>query len=137
MPTVFVVDSGAMRGNELLQTVREAGFHTLPMSNADMALAVLNAIRADLLLVDLSSAETGGARLIEEVRRNELLKGMPILAVGARPDAEDFRRLKRRVGVGAVIAEGEYSHDDLVNEIRKYLARPDESFTSLPLEWTN
>ena len=137
MPTVFVVDSGAMRGTELLQTVRDAGYHTLPMSSADMALAVLNAIRADLLLIDLSNAAAGGSRLIEEVRRNELLKGMPILAVGARPDGEDFRRLKRRVGVGAVIAEGEYSHDDLVNEIRKYLAKPDESFASLPLEWTN
>ena len=137
MPTVFVVDSSAMRGNELLQTVRDAGYHTLPMSNADMALAVLNAIRADLLLIDLSSAETGGSRLIEEVRRNDQLKGMPILAVGARADGDDFRRLKRRVGIGAVIAEGEYSHDELVTEIRKYLVRPDAAFVDQPLEWTN
>ena len=137
MPTVFVVDSGAVRGNELLRTVRDAGYHTLPMSNAEMALAVLNAIRADLLLIDLSSPDTGGSRLIEEVRRNDQLKGMPILAVGARADGDDFRRLKRRVGIGAVIAEGEYSHDELVTEIRKYLVRPDSAFMDQPLEWTN
>src|SRR5215213_2551031 len=88
MPTVFVVDSGIMRGNSLLHTVREAGFHTLPMSNADMALAVLNAIRADLLLIDLSNTETGGMRLIEEVRRNEHLRRMPILAIGAQAEGE-------------------------------------------------
>ena len=137
MPTVFVVDSGAMRGTKLLQTARDAGYHTLPMSDADMALGVLNAIRADLLLIDLSSPETGGPRLIEEVRRNDQLKGMPILAVGARADGDDFRRLKRRVGIGAVIAEGEYSHDELVTEIRRYLVRPDAAFVAQPLEWTN
>jgi CheY-like chemotaxis protein len=137
MPTVFVVDSGAMRGTELLQTVRDAGYHTLPMNNAEMALAVLNAIRADLLLIDLSSPETGGSRLIDEVRRNDQLKGMPILAVGARADGDDFRRLKRRVGIGAVIAEGDLSHDELVTEIRKYLVRPDSAFVDQPLEWTN
>ncbi|HEV2294918.1 MAG TPA: hypothetical protein VGR35_13780 [Tepidisphaeraceae bacterium] len=108
------------------------------MSDADMALAVLNAIRADLLLIDLSSAETGGSRLIEAVRRNDQLRGMPILAVGARPDAEEFRRLKRRVGIGNVIAEGAISHDDLVNEIRKYLTKTlDTPLNSQPLEWTN
>lgn len=137
MPTVFIVDSGAMRGTELLQTVRDAGYHTLPMSNAEMALAVLNAIRADLLLIDLSSPETGGPRLIDEVRRNDRLKGMPILAVGARADGADFRRLKRRVGIGAVIAEGDLSHDELVMEIQKYLARPDSGYVDRPLEWTN
>ena len=138
MPTVFVVDSGAMRGGtELLQTVRDAGYHTLPMSNAEMALAVLNAIRADLLLIDLSSPETGGSRLIDEVRRNDQLKQMPILAVGARADGDDFRRLKRRVGIGEVIAEGEYSHDGLLEEIRKYLARPLDAYRDQPLEWTN
>ena len=137
MPTVFVVDGGAMRGTELLRTVREAGYHTLPMSNADMALAVLNAIRADLLLIDLSRAETGGTRLIEEVRRDERLKQMPILAVGARADGDEFRRLKRRVGVGQVIAAGDYSQDELVHEIRKYLTKPGDPFLDVPLEWTN
>jgi DNA-binding response OmpR family regulator len=137
MPTIFVVDSGAMRGNPLLQTVREAGYHTLPMSNADMGLAVLKAIRADLLLVDLSHAETGGARLIEEVRRNDCLKQMPIMAVGARASGEEFRRLQRRVGIGEVLAEGEYSNEGLIEEIRKYLARPGNAYRDLSLEWTN
>ena len=138
MPTVFVVDSGAMRGSSLLQTVREAGYHTLPMANADMALAVLNAIRADLLLVDLSQAETGGSRLIEEVRRNDQLRRMPILAIGGDATAADFRRLKHRVGIGEVLADGEYTRAELVQEIQKYLAKPGDTYgDQTALEWTN
>ena len=138
MPTVFVVDSGIMRGNSLLQTVREAGFHTLPMSSADMALAVLNAIRADLLLIDLSNTETGGMRLIEEVRRNEHLRRMPILAIGAQAEGEEFRRLKRRIGIGDVLAEADSSHDELIQEIRKYLAKPSDALSDeAAFEWMN
>jgi CheY-like chemotaxis protein len=138
MPTVFVVDSGAMRGTPLIQSVREVGYHTLPMANADMALAVLNAIRADLLLVDLRDAQTGGPRLIEEIRRNERLRRMPILAVGGRADGEEIRRLRRRVGIGDVLTEGEFTHEELVREIRKYVACPATPLIDAPaLEWTN
>ena len=137
MPTIFVVNSGAMRGTPLLQTVRDAGFHTLPMANADVALAVLNAIRADLLLVDLSDAQAGGARLIEEVRRKEDLRRMPILAVGARVQGDEYRRLERRVGIGHVLPEGEYSPDELVNEIRKYIARPLDARSEATFQFTN
>lgn len=93
MPTVFVVDGGAARGVSLLQAVRDAGIHMLPMADAEMALAVLNAIRADLLLIDLSSADTGGMRLIDAVRRNDQLRRMPILAVGARLSGDELRRI--------------------------------------------
>ena len=138
MPTVFVVDGGAMRGTPLLRAVREAGYHTLPMADADMALGVLHAIRADLLMIDLGDPRVGGPRLIEEVRRIENLRRMPILAVGAQPDSDDFRRLKRRVGIGQVLAEGEYTHDELVDEIHKFLARPTDPLAgSASLEWTN
>jgi CheY-like chemotaxis protein len=139
MPTIFVVGSDNAQGVPLLQTVRDAGYHTLPMSDADMALAVLHAIRADLLLVDLTRLEAGGRRLIDEVRRNEQLRFMPILAVGAQQgDAEEFRALKRRVGIGDVIAAGAYTHDGLVNEIRKYIAKPAaEYYDEHAVEWTN
>jgi CheY-like chemotaxis protein len=128
MPTVFVVDSESMGGAGLLERVQDAGFHTLPMSNADMALAVLKAIRADLLLVDVSHAETGGPRLIDEVRRNRLLRETPILAVGAQPDGEDFRRLERTLGIGHVLVGDEYSRAELLREIRKYLAAPVDTY---------
>lgn len=138
MPTVFVVDRGAMRGSSsLLEVAREAGFHTLPMADADMALAVLNAIRADLLLVDLRNAEADGSRLIDEVRRKDDLRRMPILAVGARAGRDDVPRLARRVGNGHVLVEGEYSHEELVHEIRKHLMKPAEPFADVSLEWTN
>ena len=137
MPTVFVVDGGAMRGTPLLRTVREAGYHTLPMANADMALAVLRAIRADLLLIDLRDAKVGGPRLIEEVRRNEELRQMPILAVGAQPGSEELRRLKRRVGIGHVLADGEYSPDELLVQMQKYLSRPADLAGGATMEWTN
>lgn len=138
MPTVFVVDGGAVRGVSLLQAVRDAGIHMLPMADAEMALAVLNAIRADLLLIDLSSADTGGIRLIDAVRRNDQLRRMPILAVGARLSGDELRRIQRCIGLGDVIAEGAFSRDELVNQIRRYLARPfDAAMDSRAVQLTN
>ena len=139
MPTVFVVENHAgSRRRSLLQSVQEAGFHTLPMSDGEMALAVLLAIRADLLVVDVGDDRAGGSRLIEEVRRNAMLQKMPILAVGARASDDAFRRLSGSVGVGGVLAEGEYSEQELIHEVRKYLAK---SASALPsdtsYQWTN
>lgn len=137
MPAIFVMDNRAMRGKPLLQTACEAGFHALSMTDADMALAVLKAIRADLLLIDLSDPQTGGSRLIAEVRRKDDLRLMPILAVGARADGEEFCRLKRHVGIGHVLADGAYSQDDLVNEIRKYIATPLHARSDAAFQLTN
>jgi DNA-binding response OmpR family regulator len=125
MPTVFVIESGKVgRTPTLLEAVQEAGFHALPMSDGQMALAVLHAIRADLLVVDVADTRAGGPELIEQVRRNEMLRQMPILAVGVPPDdQEGFRRLTRSVGTGGVLAAGAYSEEELIDQVRKYLNR--------------
>jgi CheY-like chemotaxis protein len=139
MPTVFVVESNAgPRRRSLLQSVQEAGFHTLPMTDCEMALAVLHAIRADLLVVDVTDESAGGSRLIAQIRQNEMLRQMPILAVGACGTDDTFRQLSRSVGVGGVLADGAYSEQELIHEVRKYLAKavsPLPSGTSY--QWTN
>ena len=119
MPTVFVVNSNAKTTNALTQMLRQAGFHTLSMTDAEMTMAVLRAIRADLIMVDLSRPQTHGAELIDKLRRDRMWTSLPIVAIGARVEA-DCRLLRRRVGVGEVLTEDDSSPNVLLTQVRKY-----------------
>jgi DNA-binding response OmpR family regulator len=106
--------------------LRDAGFHTLSMTDAEMTLAVLRAIRADLFMVDLSRPQTQGQDLIEKLRLDPLWAHVPIIATGARAEV-DWRSLRRRIGIGEVLTDRDAAATNLIGEVRRFTASAVES----------
>src|SRR5688500_12481745 len=120
MPTVFIVDSDLARADLMTQLLRDAGFHTLSMTDASMTMAVLNAIRADLFMVDLSRPQTQGAELIERLRRDEQWADVPSIATGAR--AAETIVLRGKLGIGEVFTDREASPGAVLDGVRRFTA---------------
>src|SRR5688500_20309754 len=118
MPTVFIVDSDLARADLMTQLLRDAGFHTLSMTDASMTLAVLHAIRADLFMVDLSRPQTHGAELIERLRRDEQWADVPIIATGVRKGESAL--LRGRGGLGDVLSDRDATSDAVRDEVRRF-----------------
>jgi CheY-like chemotaxis protein len=118
MPTVFIVNSDLGRADAMTQLLRDAGFHTLTMTDSAMTLAVLNAIRADLFIVDLSRPQTRGAELIDRLRGDEQWARVPVIATGVR--VSETVVLSGRVGVGKVLSEEDASPTVVLTEVRRY-----------------
>ena len=120
MPTVFIVNSDMGHAELTTQLLRDAGFHTLAMTDASMTMAVLNAIRADLFMVDLSRPQTHGAELIERLRRDEQWADVPIIATGAR--AGETIVLRGKLGIGEIFTDREALPGAVLDEVRRFTA---------------
>jgi CheY-like chemotaxis protein len=86
------------------------------------ALARLRERADGLILLDLMMPEMDGFELVEELRRHEAWRGLPIVVITGRDlSPEDRARLSG--SVERVLAKGGHGSEALLREVRDLLAR--------------
>lgn len=90
-PTILVVDDQEELRNYIVDLIGD-GFQLRIAGNGREALKVLERDRIDLVLTDLMMPWMDGFDLIEEMKKNDRFKQVPIMVVSARTTEED--RLK-------------------------------------------
>jgi CheY-like chemotaxis protein len=92
-PLVLVVEDNP--ANRLLvQVVLErGGYHVATAGSAEEALTFLSSTRPELVLTDVQLPGRDGLALAREIRRDERLAGMPIVALTALAMSEDRERV--------------------------------------------
>ena len=74
--------------------------------------------RPALILLDLMMPEMDGFEFLEELRRDEAGRGIPVIVITARDlSAEDHHRLNG--SVERILQKGAYRHDALLAEVRR------------------
>ena len=90
----------------------------MPASDAEIALAILNAVRADGFVIDVgntaAAAAASGERLIERLEGSERWRHLPIVVTGAGP--AQCARLSNRV---KVIPACERGSEAVVDAVRR------------------
>jgi len=94
-PTILVVDDNAdMR--EYVQDLLGWRFHVVLAGNGKQALAEAAQHRPDLILTDVMMPEMDGFALLDALRRDPALRGIPVIVLSARAGEE-----ARIEGIGA------------------------------------
>ncbi|WP_341488032.1 response regulator [Pararhizobium sp. A13] len=89
--------------------------------NGRFALERLIHALPDLIILDLIMPEMDGFEFLVELRRQPAFKAVPVVVVTAATlSKEDHRRLSG--GVERVLAKTAFSHDELLEELRKTVA---------------
>src|SRR4030095_11571590 len=98
--TLLVVDASFDLGNALAVSARERGWERCRAGNAGAALSILPGILGEVLvLVDLTSAVTGGLALVLNLRRNPPPPNVRVVVmVGDQPMPEAVKRAPFVVG---------------------------------------
>ena len=92
--TILIVEDNALNlrlFNDLLQA---KGYNTLNARSGPEALAMLRAQRPDLVLMDIQLPGMSGIEITQEIRKDEALKTLPVIAVTAfamKGDEETIR----------------------------------------------
>ncbi len=69
----------------LLATVlQDQGYYVVPVDNGERALAVLQQVRATLLIMDLGLTGMDGNEVIRQVRADERTRDVPVMVLSAR-----------------------------------------------------
>jgi CheY-like chemotaxis protein len=118
---VLVVEDDADLREMMRRTLEKGGWAVIEAANGRVALERLIEQRPELILLDLMMPEMDGFQFLEEVRKHEEWRLIPIVVVTAKDlTEEDHRRLS--ASEARVLQKGLYSRDDMLREVRDLLA---------------
>jgi CheY-like chemotaxis protein len=120
-PILIVEDDPATR-DMLRRTLEREGWSIQEAPNGRAGLEQVAARLPALVLLDLMMPEMDGFAFVDELRRNEAWRELPVIVVTAKElTDEERRRLNGRVK--CVIQKGQQSRQDLLSQIRNLVAQ--------------
>jgi PAS domain S-box-containing protein len=119
-PVLVVEDDAAMR-EVLRRMLEKEGWAVREASNGREALARMVEERPDLILLDLMMPEMDGFQFIDEVRKHQERRSIPVVVVTAMDLTHDDRR-RLNGYVEQILHKGVYSRELLLREIRDLVA---------------
>ena len=119
---VLVVDDDPNVRKWTREMISRDGFQVIEACNGHEALARLETEPADVILLDLLMPEMDGFAFLDELRKRDQLKELPVVVLTAKDlTEEDHARLNG--GVARVLQKGASGRDDILNELAGVLAR--------------
>ncbi len=119
---VLVVEDDESMRAVLCRMLRGEGFEVAEAENGRVALARLEEMRPDWILLDLIMPEMDGFEFLTELRKRPGHHRIPVVVVTAADLSEaDRRRLSG--GVERVLLKAAYDREELLEELRALIAR--------------
>jgi signal transduction histidine kinase/CheY-like chemotaxis protein len=118
--SILVVDDDQISRAGLRNALQQAGWQIAEADNGQIALTRLNEARPSAILLDLMMPEMDGFEFLDEVRRHDEWRDIPIIVITARDvTAEDRARLNGRVE--SIIQKA--GRDDMLRQVSSELAK--------------
>lgn len=117
----LVVEDDALTREMLRRLLEKEGWSVTEAENGRVALECMEEAKPTFILLDLMMPEMNGFEFVEELRRNDLWRSIPIVVATAKDlTAED--RLRLNGYVKAVLEKGAHSCETLLCEVRNLVA---------------
>ena len=123
MSTILVVEDQAICREPLAKLLRYEAFAVATAANGIEALQVLEHQPIDLLLLDLILPKLSGISLLQQLRRDERFRDLPVIALTGTMDSWLVAQVVE-LNAKEVFSKMRFSLEDLMKEIRKAL--PDQ-----------
>jgi len=115
---VLVVDDDPDLRTLLRRMLEREGYVVAEADNGRVALTRISERVPGAILLDLMMPEMDGFEFLEELRRDEAGRGIPVIVVTAHDlSGEDQQRLNG--SVERILQKGAYRHDALLAEVRR------------------
>lgn len=92
--TVLIVEDNELNMKLFHDLLEANGYRTLQTRNGKDALGLARQHRPDLILMDIQLPEISGLQVTEEIKRDEDLRAIPVIAVTAFAMKGDEERIR-------------------------------------------
>jgi adenylate cyclase len=118
---VLVVEDDSPMRAWLSRILDEDGWEVAEAENGRIALQRIGETRPDLVLLDLMMPEMDGFEFLEEIRRHEETRSLPVIVLTAADlDEESHRRLSS--GIREIVRKRAGGRDELLATLREAIA---------------
>ncbi|WP_207482831.1 PAS domain S-box protein [Arenibaculum pallidiluteum] len=116
--SALVVEGAETTRAELRTLLEGEGWSVVEAADGPSALERLDAARPDLILMDLHIPGANGFALIQEIRKRQEWRAIPVIALASHQvTAEERRRLRGQVR--QIVGTGDAAEAELVAELRR------------------
>lgn len=122
---VLVVEDSLVAGELQKNILVAAGYETEIATDGVQALDMLLQRPWDLVVADVDMPNMNGFELTAQMRADARLRAIPVIIVTAR-DSDEDRRQGLEAGADAFIVKREFDQHQLLNRVRKLIARRQE-----------
>jgi signal transduction histidine kinase/CheY-like chemotaxis protein len=130
-PILIVEDDAGLR-EMLRRRLERERWTVIEAENGRAALEQMEKSPPDLILLDLMMPEMDGFDFLEEIRKHQNWRAIPVIVVTAKELTDDERR-RLNGSVGKILQKGGYGREELLREIRELvLASINAKQTNLP-----
>ncbi len=121
--TVMVIDDDAATRERMARVLRRDGWSVSHYPDGASAMAALEMVQPDLILVDLVMPVMDGHAFIRELRKDDRWRGTPVVVMTAE-DVAGVSASGLTPLTSDVIQKGSIPLSDLVGRLRGYVAEP-------------
>jgi len=115
---ILVVDDITRNLQVVGTMLRQAGYEITLTTSGAQALDRVRAQPPDLILLDLMMPEMDGFDFLEELRKHDHWRGIPVIVVTAKELTEEDRR-RLNGSVNKILQKGGYGSEELLREIHE------------------
>ncbi|MBF0119235.1 MAG: response regulator [Desulfobacterales bacterium] len=119
--SILIVEDDNVTRNMLKRMLEKEGLSVSEAQNGRIGLEVVKKVHPALIMLDLMMPEMDGFQFVEEIRKNEEFRSIPIIVVTAKDlTQEDRQRLDGYVKL--IVQKGSYNRQDLLRELRSIVS---------------
>lgn len=101
--------------------LEKGGFEVAHTVDGAQVLQMINAIRPELIILDIMLPNKSGFEILEEIRTSTRFRNIPVLILSARGQSSDFEKAAK-LGADDYITKP-YSNNDVVEKARELIAQ--------------
>jgi CheY-like chemotaxis protein len=130
MSTILVVDDHAETRKPLVRLLQVEGYKAIGAANALEALAAVNHMSPDLILLDVMIPPMDGLTFLMRLREDERQRELPVIVVSGLSDPQTIARAKE-LGVKEHLVKTHFSSQELLDAVKRHV-RPESSSATTP-----
>lgn len=120
MSKILIVEDDNILSKAIDTAMKGAGFDTMVAADGDEALKKAAKFKPDLILLDLLLPKKSGEEVLAAIRKDEVLKDIPVLISTVKSDQDSIARCAT-MGIRGYFIKAHYTLDDIVNQVKKAL----------------
>ncbi len=122
MKKIFVLEDEKILFNVLLQKLRKAGFVAVGSEDGADGVRRIKDEKPDLLLLDIMLPGKGGFEVLEELRKDEATKNLPVIIISNSGQPVEIER-GIKLGVRDYLIKAEFDPAEVIEKIEKVLGK--------------
>jgi two-component system chemotaxis sensor kinase CheA len=119
-PCILVVDDSITSRALERSSLEAQGYRVRLAVDGLQALELLRIEKADLIITDIQMPRLDGFGLVEALKADAQLKGIPVIIVSSLDRPEDLER-GLRLGADAYVVKGKFDQTELLATIRQMI----------------